>query len=192
MSDYDDAIRLEAGDDPGRRTGTFSEDWMIGNAVNGGFVMATGLSALGQHLAIDPAEQTPHSDPVVMSAYFMTASAPGPFTVTTDVMRCGRKLSTGQVSVSQAGPDGEPIERMRAIASFGNLEHVDTLKQSTPPDLPPPERCVSADQAPPEFLANMRFLERLDLRLDPATAGWALGKPSMKGADPRVAAGARP
>ena len=181
MSEYDDAIRLEPGDDPTRRSGTFSEDWMIGNAVNGGFVMATGLSALGQHLASDPAEQTPHSDPVVMSAYFMTASAPGPFAVTTDVMRCGRKLSTGQISVSQRGPDGDPIERMRAIASFGNLEHVDTLKQSTPPDLPPPEQCVSADQAPPEFLANMRFLERLDLRLDPATAGWALGKPSMQG-----------
>jgi acyl-CoA thioesterase len=111
----------------------------------------------------------------------MTASAPGPFIVTTEVMRCGRMLSTGQISLSQPGADGTPVERMRAIASFGNLEQVDTFKQSTPPDMPPPERCVSSEQAPPEFLANMRFLERLDLRLDPATAGWALGKPSMKG-----------
>jgi acyl-CoA thioesterase len=182
VSEYDEAIRLGLGADPTHRTGTFSEDWMIGNAVNGGFVMATGLRALGQHLAAEPAEQTPHRDPVVMSAYFMTASAPGPFTVATDVMRCGRKLSTGQISLSQPGPDGSPVERMRAIASFGNLEQVDTLKQAAAPDMPPPERCVSSDQAPPEFLANMRFLERLDLRLDPATAGWAMGKPSMQGA----------
>ena len=26
-----------------------------------------------------------------------------------------------------------------------------------------------------------RFLDRVDLRLDPATAGWAVGKPSMQG-----------
>jgi acyl-CoA thioesterase len=181
VSEYDDAIRLEQGDGPTRRTGTFNDDWMIGNAVNGGFVMATGLQALGEHLAADPAEETKHSDPVVMSAYFMTASAPGPFTLTTEVMRCGRMLSSGQISLSQPGADGVPVERMRAIASFGNLEQVDTVKQSTPPDMPPPEQCVSSEQAPPEFLANMRFLERLDLRLDPATAGWALGKPSMKG-----------
>ena len=181
MSEYDDAIRLEPSNDEARRTGTFSEDWMIGNAVNGGLVMATALGALGQHLAADPAEQTAHRDPVVMSAYFMTASQPGPFAVTTEIMRCGRMLSTGQISLSQQASDGIPVERMRAIASFGNLERVDTFKQSAPPDMPPPERCVSTDQAPPEFLANMRFLERLDLRLDPATAGWALGKPSMQG-----------
>jgi len=181
VSEYDEAIRLEPGDDGTSRIGSFTEDWMIGNAVNGGLVMAAGLEALGQRLASDPAEQTKHSDPVVMSAYFMTASAPGSFTVATEVMRCGRMLSTGQISLSQPGPDGAPVERMRAIASFGNLEQVDTVKQSTPPDMPPPERCVSSEQAPPEFLANMRFLDRLDLRLDPATAGWALGKPSMKG-----------
>ena len=47
--------------------------------------------------------------------------------------------------------------------------------------MPPPEPCVSAEQAPPDFLANAKFLERLDLRLDPDTAGWAMGKPSMRG-----------
>ncbi len=27
----------------------------------------------------------------------------------------------------------------------------------------------------------MRFLDRLDLRLDPSSAGWAMGRPSLKG-----------
>ncbi len=182
MTEYDDAIRLEAGDDPSEHHGRFSAEWMIGNAVNGGLVMAAGLSALGRHLAADPAEQTPHADPVVLSAYFMTAAAPGPFRATTEVMRCGRKLSTGQISISQPDDDGTPVERMRAIGSFGDLGHVDTVTQASAPDMPPPEQCVSSRQAPPDFLANMRFLERLDLRIDPATAGWALGKPSMQGA----------
>lgn len=181
MSEYDDAIRLEAGDDPSRRHGTFHEEWMIGNAVNGGLVMSTALQALGAHLAADPTETTEHVDPVVLSAYFMTASQPGPFTVTTEVMRCGRRLSTGQMTIHQTGDDGQPVERMRAIGSFGDLAGLEVQRQATPPAMPPPEQCVSAEQAPPDFLANAKFLERLDLRLDPATAGWAMGRPSMQG-----------
>lgn len=180
MSEYDDAMRLEATDHPAVRRGGFTPEWMIGNAVNGGVVMAAGLSALGQHLAADPAETTQHVDPVVISAYFMTASVPGTFSATTEVMRTGRRLSTGQVSIAQ-DVDGQPVERMRAIASFGNLVDVETSRQSQPPDLPPPDQCLSADQAPPDFLTHSRFLERVDLRLDPATAGWAMGKPSMRG-----------
>jgi acyl-CoA thioesterase len=154
---------------------------MIGNAVNGGLVMAIGLTALGQHLAADEAETTPHQDPVVLSAYFMTASQPGPFTARTEVMRCGRMLSTGQITIHQTGEDGASVERMRAIGSFGNLDSVETLKQASPPDLPPPEQCLSAEQAPPDFLKTSKFLDRVDLRLDPATAGWAMGKPSGLG-----------
>ena len=174
-------MSLQPGDTPATRTGTFSENWMIGNAVNGGVVMAAGLTALGQHLAASAEETTEHADPVVLSAYFMTASMPGPFTVTTEVMRCGRMLSTGQITLHQTGADGTRVERMRAIGSFGNLDEVETIKQAAPPDLPPPEECLSADQAPPDFLANSKFLDRLDLRLDPATAGWAMGKPSGRG-----------
>jgi acyl-CoA thioesterase len=181
VTEYDDAMTLEPGDSPATRAGLFREDWMIGNAVNGGVVMAAGLTALGQHLAAATEETTAHADPVVLSAYFMTASAPGPFTATTEVMRCGRMLSTGQITIHQQGPDGEPIERMRAIGSFGNLDQVETLKQASPPDMPPPEQCLSSDMAPPDFLAHSKFLDRVDLRLDPATAGWAIGKPSGHG-----------
>ena len=41
---------------------------MIGNAVNGGVVMAAGLTRPGQHLSHDPTETTEHVDPVVVSA----------------------------------------------------------------------------------------------------------------------------
>ena len=54
MSEYDDATRLEPGGDPTQRHGMFHEDWMIGNAVNGGLVMSTALRALGEHLVADP------------------------------------------------------------------------------------------------------------------------------------------
>ncbi len=57
----------------------------------------------------------------------------------------------------------------------------DATTTATPPQLPEPDACVSADQAPPQFLKHASLLERLDLRLDPATTGWAVGKPSGNG-----------
>ena len=137
VSEYDEAIRLEPGDTPATRHGAFSESWMIGNAVNGG-VDGGWADGPGQHLSHAPAETTHHVDPVVLSAYFMTAATPGPFTAVTEMMRPGRRLSTGQISIAQ-DVEGQSIERMRAIASFGNLEDVDTHRQSKPPDLPPPD-----------------------------------------------------
>ncbi|MEO7132256.1 MAG: thioesterase family protein, partial [Dermatophilaceae bacterium] len=181
MTEYDDALRLEPGAAPSDRHGVFPEEWMIGSAINGGLVMTAGLRALGQHLSTDARESTAHPDPVALSAYFMTTALPAPFMATTEVIRTGRTLSTGQISLSQAGADGAPVERMRAIGSFGDLSVVETRAQASPPDLPPPDQCISAAESRPEFLANSTLLERLDLRLDPSTAGWALGKPSMRG-----------
>ncbi|EWT07673.1 hypothetical protein N864_00985 [Intrasporangium chromatireducens Q5-1] len=180
MHEFDTAMQLRDEGD-GTWSGAFHDDWAIGNAINGGVVMALGLTALGRHLEADPAEANRHVDPVVISAYFMTASLGGACRVETQTLRCGRRLSTGQVSVVQEGPDGAPVERMRALASFGNLDTVDTTRQSDPPDLPPPDQCLSSDLAPPDFLNHSAFLDRVDLRLDPDTAGWAMGRPSMRG-----------
>lgn len=180
MHEFDEAMQLHPAPD-GTWSGAFHDGWTIGRAINGGVVMALALTALGRHLQADPNETNRHVDPMAISAYFLTASTGGPCTVQTQGVRYGRSLSTGQVSVRQPGPDGNPVERMRALASFGNLDTVETSRQAGPPELPPPDRCIPSDQAPPEFLAHSAFLDRLDLRLDPDTAGWAMGKPSMGG-----------
>ncbi len=180
MHEFDTAMQLHAEGD-GAWRGAFDDVWAIGNAINGGVVMALGLTALGRHLEADPAETNRHVDPIMMSAYFMTPSLGGPSTINTQTLRCGRRLSTGQVSVVQDGPDGEPVERMRALASFGNLDSVETVRQTPPPDLPPPDQCLPSSAAPPEFLQHSEFLDRVDLRLDPDTAGWAMGRPSKRG-----------
>jgi len=74
------------------------------------------------------------------------------------------------------------VERMRALASFGDLDaSAEALRSAAPPEMPPPDQCLSGDQAPPDFLRASSLLKRLDLRIDPATAGWAVGKPSGKG-----------
>ncbi|MDQ6715311.1 MAG: thioesterase family protein, partial [Actinomycetota bacterium] len=113
--EFDDEIAVSPV--PGRPDayqGSFGEGWRIGNGVNGGVVMCTAATAL-QHRLSGPAA---HADPLAFSGYFLTPSTPGAVEVTTEVVRVGRTMSTGQMSVLQPGPDGALVERMRALASF--------------------------------------------------------------------------
>ncbi len=162
----------------GAYRGRLGEGWRIGNGVNGGVLMALATTALQRRLDNEGA----HGDPLAFSGYFLTPSAPGPVEVGTEVLRVGRSMSTGQMSVRQAGPDGVLVERMRALATFGDLDASATVLRSVPPPaMPPPDACVSSTDAPPDFLAASSMLDRLDLRIDPATAGWAVGTPSGDG-----------
>jgi acyl-CoA thioesterase len=175
---FDEEIAVEpvAGRD-GAYVGLFGDGWRIGNGVNGGVVMCLAATAL-QHRLDD---MNAHGDPLVFSGYFLTPSGPGAVEATTEVLRVGRTVSTGQISVSQPGPDGALVERMRALASFGDLDASATVLQTAPPpDMPPPEDCLSSAEAP-EFLAAATLLERIEIRLDPVTAGWVAGAPSGRG-----------
>ncbi|MDX6326931.1 MAG: hypothetical protein QOK15_3285 [Nocardioidaceae bacterium] len=140
------------------------------------------LAVLGQALrhSLGPSG---HPDPLAISAFYLSASVPGPATVTTETLREGRTMATGQASFLQPGADGAPVERVRALATYGDLDALadDVRTSAVPPDLPPPERCAAADVAPPGSVGDLPFLDRFDLRLDPDTAGWALGEPSHRG-----------
>jgi acyl-CoA thioesterase len=155
-----------------------SAGWVIGHAVNGGLLLAL----LGQALrtAMAPAG---HPDPLAVSAYFLSAGVPGPATVRTETIREGRTMATGQVSLTQPAPGGEPVERVRALATYGELGSLTGEVRTTadPPSMPAPEECVRADEAPPEVVGELPFLQRFEMRLDPATVGWALGEPSHRG-----------
>ncbi|MFJ6215886.1 thioesterase family protein [Streptomyces sp. NPDC092296] len=165
--------------EPGVHHAELDGGWRIGGGINGGLLLATAARALSRELGTAAG----HTDPYAISGYYLSASRPGPATLRTEVVRRGRTLSTGQVSLSQPGPDGIEVERLRVLGSYGDLDaqHADVRTSATPPELPPPDRCISTDQAPPEFLAQADLLHRLDLRLDPACVGWALGAPSGNG-----------
>ncbi|MFE2539641.1 thioesterase family protein [Actinacidiphila glaucinigra] len=153
------------------------EGWRIGMGVNGGLLLALAGRALAEELDGDGQG---HRDPFSISAYYLSTSLPGPVTARTETLRRGRTVSTGMVSLVQ---DGE--ERLRAIATYGDLDghdHAGDVRTSaTPPQMPPPEQCVGTEAAPPEFLKNSPMLERIELRLDPDTVGWAVGAPSGRG-----------
>jgi acyl-CoA thioesterase len=169
-------------DERGVYDGALGEGWRIGGGVNGGLLLATAARALSMELSSSDG-LTAHPDPLAISAYYLTPGEPGPATVRTSVVRRGRAVSTAQASLLQDDGVGGEVERVRVLGTFGDLAVVgsDVRTTASPPVLPPPEECTSAAEAPPQFLKHASLLERLDLRLDPATTGWAVGRPSGNG-----------
>lgn len=184
VSEFDtgSAVSARAGE-PGAYDAALGDGWRIGGGVNGGLLLAIAGRALSTELGTSDGDRPAHPHPLAMSAYYLTPGVPGPATVRTSVVRRGRAVSTGQVSLLQDDGAGGEVERVRFLATYGDLESVDgdITTSASPPDLPPPDRCISAAQAPPDFLKHASLLQRLDMRLDPATTGWALGKPSGNG-----------
>ncbi|MFD8806372.1 thioesterase family protein [Streptomyces sp. NPDC059597] len=161
--------------EPGVYDIDLSAGWTIINAVNGGYLLAV----LGRALA----DTLPHPDPFTISAHYLTASQPGPAVVRTETVRTGRTLSTGQASLFQYDAAGNEVERIRVLASYGDLGALpdDVRTTAVPPLIPPLERCLGPEDGPAPVEGGSAITDRLMLKLDPATLGWALGAPSGKG-----------
>jgi len=161
--------------EPGVYDIDLSAGWTIVNAVNGGYLLAV----LGRALA----HTLPHDDPFTVSAHYLTASRPGPAVVRTDVVRTGRTLSTGQASLFQYDDQGRETERIRVLASYGDLDSLpdDVRTTARPPAIPPVEQCFGPEDGPAPVDGGSAIADRLMLKLDPSTLGWALGAPSGKG-----------
>ncbi|GGJ74472.1 hypothetical protein GCM10011583_02340 [Streptomyces camponoticapitis] len=170
--DRDTSVSLRA---PGVYDADLSEGWAILSAVNGGYLLAIVARALRDAL--------PHPDPFTVTAHYLTPSKPGPAVVRTETVRTGRSLATGQASLFQYEPDGTEVERVRVMAAYGSLDSLgdDVRTLVKPPVLPPPERCLGTEDGPAAFPDDSGFSRRVTVRLDPATAGWAIGAPSGKG-----------
>ena len=176
-SEFDQGIALTPRPGgPGLYDGELGAGWQIGGGINGGLLLAMAGHALSL-------EHPGHPDPMSISGYYLSASRPGPATVSTEVIRSGRSLTTGTASLVQTGDDGLPVERLRVLASYGDLAATEGGVHTTaqPPQMPPPEQCIGMEHAPRQLIEQAALLERLDLRLDPATVGWALGQPSRAG-----------
>jgi Thioesterase-like superfamily len=175
--EFDAALSLTARA-PGTYDAHLSDIWRIGNAINGGLL----LSVMGAALRETCGEQG-HPDPFSVSAYYLSASVEGPATVRTEVVRSGRTVTTAAARLTQQDENGAEVERIRALATYGKLADLsDDVHVMEPlPDVPAPEECLSNRDMPETFLSAGPFLRRLDVRMDPATAGWAVGTPARQG-----------
>ncbi|ANW17951.1 thioesterase family protein [Streptomyces clavuligerus] len=170
--DRDTAVTLRA---PGVHEARLSAGWTIFGAVNGGYLLALTGRALSGTL--------PHPDPFTVSAHYLSASRPGPAVIRTETVRTGRTLSTGQASLVQYEEDGTEVERIRVLATHGDLDGLapEVRTSARPPAIPPYERCPGPADAPVSLPGGAEIMDRLAVRLDPATAGWVLGAPSGRG-----------
>lgn len=128
-------------------------------------------------------EALPHPDPLSVSAHYLTASVPGPAVIRTQVVRTGRTLSTGEASLFQYADDGTEVERIRVLATYCDLDALsdDIRTTAKVPAIPPREHCLGPSDGPAPIPGSSAITERLDIKLDPATIGWAVGQPSGKG-----------
>ncbi len=174
--ELDRAIALRRRED-GILEGHLDRAWSIGEGINGGLLLAAAANALRETFVGEG-----HPDPISVSAYYLSAAKHGAARFTTEVVRRGRSMSTGSVSLLQ-DEDGSPVERLRALATYGDLAALpdQVATSAVEPELPDVERCVGSDLAPADFKVTAPLLDRFDLRLDPGTVGWALGKPSGRG-----------
>lgn len=145
--------------------------WMVGGGVNGGYLVGLVGKAIAESLPTKP-----HS--LSMSAYYLSASPPGPARIQTRLLREGGTVATVAADLIQ-GSD----TRLTVLATYGDLTVLPQQVETTAvePVLPPPQECIPGSAAPEEMRLIAPIMDRFDMRFDPACVGWAMGAPSGKG-----------
>ena len=161
MYAFDEDTRVERVG-PGSFTGRMSERWNIGAVPNGGYVLAVAASAL--------AESVPAPDPITVTVHYLRPARVAPARIEVEPVKLGRRFSTATARVIQ-GDD----EIARVLSTWGDLGDAPekTFVDATPPVLPPVEE-GERRTAPP----GASIVDRIDLRLDPATARFQHGERS--------------
>jgi acyl-coenzyme A thioesterase PaaI-like protein len=143
--------------------------WDVGGGIlNGGYLLAVA----GRAAVLE----SPHAHPVALSATYLRAPAAGPATLTVSPASSGRTLANSLVTLADAGGPALVVQ-----ATTATLGHDEAIWAEPMPDAPSVEDCASAAELrhvaqPVDPLPGLS--QRLDTRLDPATSGWAVGRPS--------------
>ncbi len=155
---------------PGRFAAAVSPDWTIAGKPNGGYLLAL----LGR--AAVSVDTHPHV--IAASAHYLHSPEPGPVTVCAEVLRAGRSASQLRCWLSQ---DGRPC--VEALVTTGTL--VADAAPYWDGGLPDPGTTPieQAHRIPATTPAGVpaAIMGQVDLRIDPATLGFASGRPSGRG-----------
>ncbi|MCZ2810584.1 thioesterase family protein [Modestobacter sp. VKM Ac-2979] len=142
--------------------------WDVGGGIlNGGYL----LSVAGRAAVLE----SPHAHPVALSASYLHAAAAGPATLTVTPGPAGRTLAHSAVVLADAAGPAVTVQ-----ATTATLTADDAAFSSPMPTATPVQACFSiAENAhlAPSSVSVPGLTQRVDVRLDPLTAGWALGQP---------------
>jgi Thioesterase-like superfamily len=170
----------------GRYGAALDPGWAIGTKPNGGYLLGIMARAAAAEAAVGaitvPADRRndqetidlPH--PAAVSAHFLAAPDAGPAEVTVEVLRHGRSASQTRATLSAGGK-----RCVEALITCGRLGPSGPPYWSDVPvpDLPPEADCVPAPNQSRHV--PVPIFDEVELRVDPATAGFATGRPAMAG-----------
>lgn len=145
--------------------GDFSEDWLIGQTLNGGYAMSIGARAL--------AEALPHPDPISVNGFFLGRTVPGPVRCEVEILREGGATSTGVVKLIQ---EGELKIQMTGVYGDADKQKGETIIREPIPPMLDLDECVDAPIA-----GNHKLRERLMQRMAPANVQSLVGDPEGSG-----------
>ncbi|MFI0404676.1 thioesterase family protein [Actinomadura sp. 3N508] len=147
----------------GRYGAVLDAGYLIGDALNGGYLMAVlGRAAVAA---------SPHAHPVSTAVNFHRVAVPGPAEVIVEPRKEGRTAATARVTLVQ---DGRPAADALITTATLDTTAEPAWSGAEPTGLPPLEECTAA--RPPS--GSSGFADQVDMRFDPATMGWLDGRPS--------------
>lgn len=140
------------------------ETWSVGGKPHGGFLLRSAVE-----LALDDA----HPHPLAVSAHYVSSPDHGVADVEVERLRTGRRVASSRARISQ----GDAV-RAEVLVSAGTLSTADPYWSSdvVPPQLPPVEHCPRTPAVGPTGV-KVGYFDHVDLRMDPASAQWAVGEP---------------
>lgn len=154
---------------------TVDPAWAIGDKPHGGYLLA--LLARAAVVSASTVEGLAHDHPVTASAHYLSAPAAGPAEVHAEVLRRGRRMSQVRARLVQDG-----TARVEATFTLGRLapDSEPWWDDVPAPDATPEEACARVPAAGPTGMA-LPIMGPVELRLDPAVAGFAAGRPTGRG-----------
>ena len=144
------------------------ESWSVGGKPHGGYLLRSAVE-----LALDEA----HPHPLAVSAHYVSSPDHGVATVEVERLRTGRRVASSRARISQ-----DDAVRAEVLVSAGTLSADEPYWTSgvLPPPLPPVEDCPRTPAVGPTGV-KVGYFDHVDLRMDPASAQWAVGRPQGQG-----------
>lgn len=155
----------------GRFTGDVHPSWTIGGKPNGGYLLAMTAAAATAEI--------PHPHPIAANAHYVRSPEPGPVEIVAEVLRAGRSASQARARLLQ---DGHPCIEAVITASTLDPAAVPYWDEGAPTagDVPF-EACVPLPGRTPDGSVTVALMDQVDLRLEPASAGFTAGAPTGHG-----------
>lgn len=163
-TEFDRAVAVERLEDR-RWRAEIQDGWDFAGTPNGGYLLSLASAAL--------IELTGRPDPITITAHYLAPGRPGPVELEAEVLEAGRRHVTARGALRQGDRTLAQL-----LGTFGELSGSGNgiFHESGLPDLPPPDACVKPAPTPGGFRPPP-ISDRVELRLHPGHAGFAVGRP---------------